>query len=285
MNDSIAHIISDWVEREPDPVDSEEEKDASLSTTLLHGLSILDCFKQSGNQLSNRKIAMSNAEISQQLGMNKATVSRLCKTLMSQNYLQKNSAGKFLLAPRILALSYPILSSMSWRQRAGELMDGLATFAQGNVSLSVFSGAETVFIKTSGGLTNYPHVPEIGMTTPLPETSSGRALLALLTPDELDQKLAEIKQAYPEALARHASKISDSIASCQTRGFCVAFGDWRANIFAASAPVGRTKDGICVSLTCGVPSYRSHRDEIETDLGPRIALVAENLRQMNILDT
>lgn len=227
---------------------------------------------------------MSNSEISAQLGMNKATVSRLCKTLVSQNYLRKNASGKFELAPRILALSYPILSSMPWRQRASELMDGLADFTQGNISLGVFSGAETVFVKTAGALTNFPHVPEIGMTTPVPETSTGRALLSMLSPDELDKKLAEIKQAYPDALARHATKISAAIESCQTRGFCVALGDWRETIYAASAPVGRTQDGLCVALTCGVPSYRSHRDEIETDLGPRIALVAENLRQLNIFE-
>ena len=284
MKDTIAQKISDWAAKEPESHRLSADKDQSLSTTLIHGLSILDCFKQSGVLPSSRKIAMSNAEISAQLGMNKATVSRLCKTLVSQNYLQKNEAGKFLLAPRILALSYPILSSMAWRKNASELMDGLAQFTQGNISLGVFTGAETVFIKTTGALSNFPHVPEIGMTTPVPKTSTGRALLSMLSDAELDEKLAEIKQSYPDALARYAPEISDAIENCRTRGFCVALGDWRETIYAASAPVGRTRDGLCVALTCGVPSYRSHRNEIETDLGPRIALVAENLRQLNIFE-
>lgn len=282
MTNQITQKILDWAEKQPDGQSDSDDKDLSLSTTLIHGLSILDCFKQSGNLPSSRKTAMSNAEISAQLGMNKATVSRLCKTLVSQGYLWKNNAGKFLLAPRILALSYPILTSMAWRQRASELMDGLAEFTQGNISLGVFSGAETVFIKTSGALTNFPHVPEIGMTTPVPETSTGRALLSMLLPDELDQKLAEIKQNYPDALARHAAEIGTAIESCQARGFCVSFGDWRKTIYGASAPVGRTSDGLCVVLTCGVPAYRSNVDEFEHDLGPRLASVAENLRLMDI---
>ena len=285
MTDIIAQKISDWAAKTPDNQSLSNDKDPSLSTTLIHGLSILDCFKQSGSLPASRKIAMSNAEISAQLGMNKATVSRLCKTLVSQNYLQKNEAGKFLLAPRILALSYPILSSMAWRQRASELMDGLAQFTQGNISLGVFSGAETVFIKTTGALTNFPHVPEIGMTTPLPETSTGRALLSMLTPDELEAKLAEIKQSYPEALSRYAGEIATAIESCQSRGFCVSFGDWRQTIYGASSPVGRTSDGLCVVISCGVPSYRSNADEFEHDLGPRLATVAENLRLMDIFKT
>lgn len=285
MNDQITQKLAEWAQKKPDNPKMSQDKDQSISTTLIHGLSILDCFKQSGNLPSNRKIALSNAEISALLGMNKATVSRLCKTLISQKYLRKSADGKFLLAPRILALSYPILSSMDWRQRAIELMDGLAQFTQGNISLGVFSGAETVFIKTSGALSNFPHVPEIGMTTPVPETSTGRSLLSMLTPVELDEKLDEIHEVYPDSLARHATSISQAIESCQARGFCVAFGDWRENIYGASAPVGRTKDGLCVVLTCGVPSYRSHRDEFENDLGPRLASVAKNLRLLNIFET
>lgn len=285
MTDDIAREISAMADKAPDSRPACDDKDASLSTTLIHGLRILDCFKQSGILPTSRKIALSNGEISAQLGMNKATVSRLCKTLVSQNYLQKNASGKFLLAPRILALSYPILSSMAWRQRASELMDGLAEFAQGNISLGVFSGADSVFIKTAGALNNFPHVPEIGMTTPLPETSAGRALLSMLTPDELNQKLAEIKQTYPEALNRYAGEIGAAIESCQSRGFCVSFGDWRKTIYGASSPVGRTSDGLCVVITCGVPSYRSNADEFEHDLGPRLASVAENLRLMDIFNT
>lgn len=285
MNDQIARKVAELAQKGPDDTETTPDKDQSLSTTLIHGLSILDCFKQTGNLPSNRKTALSNAEISAMLGMNKATVSRLCKTLISQNYLRKSADGKFILAPRILALAYPILSSMDWRQRAIELMDGLAQFTKGNISLGVFSGAETVFIKTSGSLTNYPHVPEIGMTTPLPETSTGRALLSMLSPDELDKKLDEIHQVYPASLARYATSISQAIEGCQTRGFCVAFGDWRANIYGVTAPVGRTKDGLCVVLTCGMPSFRSHKDEFENDLAPRLVSVAENLRQLNIFET
>lgn len=285
MTDQITQQILSWVEKKPETETVSTEKDASLSTTLIHGLSILDCFKQSGTLPSSRKIAMSNAEISAQLGMNKATVSRLCKTLVSQGYLWKTEAGKFVLAPRVLALSYPILSSMAWRQRAGELMDGLAQFTQGNISLGVFSGAETMFIKTTGALTNFPHVPEIGMTTPVPKTSTGRALLSMLSTNELDQKLSEIKQTYPEALSRYASEIGTAIKSCQSRGFCVTLGDWRKTIYGVSTPVGRTSDGQCVVLTCGVPSYRSNAEDLEQDLGPRLASVAENLRQMDIFKT
>lgn len=282
MTDQITQTILDWVKKEPQKAVVSDEKDVSLSTTLIHGLNILDCFKQSGVHPSSRKTSMSNAEISAQLAMNKATVSRLCKTLVSQGYLWKNAAGKFSLAPRILALSYPILSSMAWRQRATELMGDLAKFTQGNISLAIFSGAETMFIKTTGALTNFPHVPEIGMTTPVPETSTGRALLSMLSPDELDQKLSEIKQNYPDALARYATEIGTAIKSCQSRGFCVALGDWRKTIYGASAPVGRTPDGLCVVLSCGVPSFRSNADAFEHDLGPRLASVAENLRQMEI---
>lgn len=282
MSNSFSNTLNSWASKNAETPDTADGKDSSISTTLIHGLNILDCFKQSGNLPSDRVTALSNAEIAARLGMNKATVSRLCKTLILQNFLRKDAEGKFLLAPRTLALSYPILASMDWRQPATDLMEGLAKFSQGNISLAVFSGAETIFVKTTGASNNFPHVPEIGMTTPVPETSTGRALLSMLSDQELDQKMAEVKRVYPKALARHASKIIEAQQSCQTRGFCIALGEWRANIFAASAPVGRTSDGLCVVLTCGVPAYRTSRDELESDLGPRLALMAQTLREMKL---
>lgn len=164
-------------------------------------------------------------------------------------------------------------------------MNGLAEFAQGNISLGVFSGSETVFIMTAGTLANFPHVPETGMTTPVFETATGRALLSMLSSQELDHKLGEIKSDYPDAIAHNAPKIISGIESCKARGFCTSFGDWRKNIYGVSAPVGRAAGGLCVTLTCGVPSYRSHRRDIESDLGPRLTSVAEDLRLLDAFTT
>ncbi len=251
------------------------EKDLSVSSTLTNGLNILSSF-QSGAEI------LTNSEIASRLGLNKATVSRLCKTLVAQSYLRRNPSGGYRLDPKILTLSYPVLSSMSWRQRAARTMTEVAEISKGNVSLSVFAGPDTVFIQTAGTPGDFPHVPEIGMTTPVPSASNGRALLAMLTPEERAQKLEEVRRVYPHLLKAHAAAIDKAIESCAERGFCTSFGDWRETVFGASTPLGKTKDGLCVVMTCGIPTFRTSRQEIDNDLGPRLAAAAETLRLLEI---
>ncbi|MEL7444913.1 MAG: IclR family transcriptional regulator [Pseudomonadota bacterium] len=247
-----------------------------MSSTLTNGLGILGCF-QTGAEI------LTNAEIAHRLGLNKATVSRLCKTLVTQNYLRRDPFGGFRLDPKILSLSYPVLSSMSWRQRAIGVMVEVAEMANGNVSMSVLAGCDTVFIQTAGTPRDFPHVPEIGMTTPMPTSSPGRALLAMLSDEERAQKFAELRRVYPEHLEAHSKAIEEAIESCNQRGFCISFGDWRRTVFGISSPFARTPDGLCVVMTCGIPAFRTSRDEVENHLAPRLASSVETLRQMDIL--
>ncbi|WP_339716626.1 IclR family transcriptional regulator [uncultured Sneathiella sp.] len=266
----IAHV-----ERRRVPLDEIVDRDSSLSTTLIRGLDILACFL-GGDQ------TLTNAEIAKRVGINKATVSRLCKTLIALHYLRRAPQGGFQLAPGLLALSYPILSNMKWRRQAVNQMQEYAEIAKGNVSLAVFNGADAVYVQTVGDITDFPHVPEMGMTVPVAESSTGRSLLSLLSDEERAAKYLEVESIYPDAVERNKERINRAIESCQTKGYCISYGEWRENIYAMSAPVGITNDGLEVTLSCGIPAYRARKEDIEKDLAPRLASVAKNLRLFNI---
>jgi DNA-binding IclR family transcriptional regulator len=277
MSEDYTNLI-DRVERRHIPVSEMVDGDSSLSTTLIRGMEILGCFLD-GEQ------TLTNAQIAARIGINKATVSRLCKTLIALHYLRRDPNGGFKLAPGLLALSYPILSNMKWRRQSVSMMQEYADFSKGNVSLAVFNGPDAVYIQTIGDITNFPHVPEMGMTVPVADSATGRSLLSLLSDEERADKYLEVESAYPGALKRCEERIEHAILSCKKHGFCTSYGEWRETIYAMSAPVGRTSDGLVVTISCGIPAYRARREEIESDLAPRLASVAENLRLFNIFGT
>ena len=250
-------------------------KDKSLSSTLIRGIQILRCFSSTDERLTN-------AQIAEKLNINKASISRLCKTLVDQRYLRHDPIRGFRLAPAILALSYPVLSSMKWREEAYTIMADFADFSKGIASLAVFNGAEAIYIQTAGDTTGFPIVPEIGMTMNLTETTTGRALLSLLSQDALRKKYIEIEEYYPGSYEKKSTRIDSGIASCKQNGYCFAFEEWNENLHAFSAPVGCTSDGLYVALSCGIPSYRARREEITNDLAPRLAVVAKELQRMKV---
>lgn len=251
------------------------DKDTSLSTTLIRGLRILGCFKAD-------EVKLTNAQIAKRIGINKATVSRLCKTLVDQNYLRRDLNGGFRLSESILGLSYPVLASMKWREEALELMTEFAELSKGVTSLAVFSGADAIYVQTAGNLSNFPTSPEIGMTMPIAETLTGRALLSMLSDLELEEKLNEMESAYPGSFAQNKERINQAIKSCDENGYCVAFEEWHPNMYAISSPVARSVDGLDVCISCGIPSYRAMKEDIVNNLAPRLAMVASELRNISV---
>lgn len=227
---------------------------------------------------SNEDRALSNAEISRRLDMNRPTVSRLCKTLVHVGFLRRDPKGLFQLAPNLLSLAYPFLSSMPWRHEVTEMLNEVAELTGGSITLSVMSGDRFVQIKTAGQKDGYPHVPEIGLNGPLLRSSTGRALLSLLDDQELDDKMNELSASDPEGYKETLEQTTRSIEQCRNQGFCVAYGEWRANIVAAATPLGRTQDGLLVAMACGMPSFRVLSGQFEDDIGPRLMNAAEALR-------
>lgn len=252
-----------------------DEPEASVSTTLMRGLQVLECFAADER--------LTNAELARRLGLNKPTISRLCKTLVAMGYLRRDRDGGFRLAPRILTLAYPVLSAARWRHDAHEMMAEIARLTGGAVTLSVISGPDFVTVQSVGEARHHPHVPDIGISGPLVGSATGRALLSLLDDQALADKLAECRAADPAFFAANAGAMAAGLDRCRRDGFCTAFGEWRATIHAAAAPAGFSADGLPVALVCAVPSYRTSREAIETDLGPRLRDAARTLRDAGLL--
>jgi DNA-binding IclR family transcriptional regulator len=245
--------------------------DPSLSSTLIRGIGILQCFGATDRSLGN-------AEIARRVGLNRPTVSRLCKTLVHLGYLRREAKGAFRLAPKLLALNYPVLSGMPWRHDVVRTMRELADMCDGNCSLGVMSGDSFVHIQTAGVPPGWPFVPDIGQTGPLHGSALGWALLSMLHGREFEIKIAEIRGLNPAGFAACEERMSAAINRCLSEGFCVSYGDWRASLVAAAAPLGRTEDGLRVAIACAVPSYRAVAAYFENDFGPRLAAAAEAIR-------
>jgi DNA-binding IclR family transcriptional regulator len=67
---------------------------------------------------------------------------------------------------------------------------------------------------------------------------------------------------------------------CKERGFAVSLGEWRREIFGVAAPLYRTAGGDCLSVNCGIPSFRFSAEQIERECGPRILGLARSIRSL-----
>jgi DNA-binding IclR family transcriptional regulator len=247
--------------------------DPSFSTTLAHGLDVLAAFRNSSSSLSN-------ADLAQHTGLSRPTVSRLTYTLAQLGYLKRNDKGRFELGLGILAAAYPVLSALKVRQMARPLMRDFAAYAGGTVSIAMPFGLDFIYVETLRTTDAVPHVPDVGFTGSMATTAVGRALLSLFTEDELARYVQTVKTERPEEFDYVQMRTLPDIELCKERGFGISLGEWRREIFGVAAPIYRTPSGDCLSVNCGIPSFRFSAEQIERECGPRILGLARSIRSL-----
>jgi len=250
-----------------------DHSDPSFATTLAHGLDVLAAFHHGTGSLSN-------AELAERTGLSRPTVSRLTYTLAQLGYLKRDAKGRFELGLAVLAMAYPLLSAIKVRQTARPLMRDFAAYAGGTVSIAMPFGLDFIYVETMRTTDALPHVPDVGFSSSLASTAIGRALLSLFTSDELDAYVQRVKAERPHEADYVEARTLPDIELCRERGFAISLGEWRREIFGVAAPLYRTPAGDCLSVNCGIPSFRFNAEQIERDCGPRILGLARSIRSL-----
>jgi DNA-binding IclR family transcriptional regulator len=250
----------------------EPPADPSFATTLAHGLDVLAAFRSNPGPLSN-------AELAAHTGLSRPTVSRLTYTLAQLGYIKRDAKG-FVLGLGVLAAAYPVLSALKVRQLARPLMRDFAAYAGGTVSIAMPLGLDFIYVETLRTTDAVPHLPDVGFTSTLATTAVGRALLSLSTKEELDAYVARVKAERPEEADYVERRTLPDVELCRERGFAVSLGEWRREIFGVAAPLYRTPSGECLSVNCGIPSFRFSAEQIERECGPRILGLARSIKSL-----
>ena len=257
----------------PSAKSAKDQADPAFATTLAHGLDLLAAFR-------NRSGSLSNADLALHTGLSRPTVSRLTYTLAQLGYLKRDGKGRFQLGLGILAAAYPVLSALKVRQLARPLMRDFAAYTGGTVSIAMPFGLDFIYVETVRTTDAVAHLPDVGFTGTLATTAVGRALLSLFTPEEHAAYVADVRAERPEEADHVAKRMLPDIELCKERGFAVSLGEWRREIFGVAAPLYRSANGDCLSVNCGIPSFRFSAEQVERECGPRILGLARSIRAL-----
>lgn len=247
--------------------------DAAFATTLAKGLVVLEAFK-AGTTL------LGNMELSVLTGIPRPTVARLTHTLAELGYLRHDAdRAKYRVGARTLRMAHPLLADMQFRQVARPMMQELAQSVRGTVSIGLLDATSMIYVETARSGDVGPHAPDIGMPIPVVMTAMGRAAAATLPqPDAalLEKRLASEDT---ELWSAFRDKYRAGLAQCASRGFCTCWGEYMASIHAVAAPLLHASEtSQSFSINCGIPAFRLQPGQLEGEIGPRIAALADSIR-------
>lgn len=244
----------------------------AAARTLLRGLSLLEA-------VADAPAGVGVTEAADVTGLDKGTASRLLTTLRQQGYVQQRVDRQYVLGARVLWLVHAYQARHRiLAESARPHLERLRDTTRETVHLAVRDGLSMVFIDQHETDRAVRIRSAIGVRLPLHHTAMGRAILALMRPQERDRLLSEIDlDARRSGTTSDVDDIRRDIELAQERGW--AGIDRHDDVTRVAAAVVNQLGEPIAAITASGPSYRvdDHIDSIIDEVKATAAAISAAL--------
>ena len=233
-------------------------------------LDVLLCFNRQTPELNMTQIA-------ERISIHKSTVHRLLKTLEKKRFVERDqTTGVYRLGIQLLQMAYLTLEQNDLRRLAAPFMRRLWEQHRETVHLAVLDQADVVFLDAIESPQRVKLAAAIGQRLPAFATASGRAILAFM-PDEVVQDV--LKQGMPQYTRQTRSSpeaFADGLRLVQERGFALDEQEFEEGIDAVAAPIFDQSGQPVAAVSVAGPSYRLAHDQL-LEIGPLVLATARDI--------
>ncbi len=161
--------------------------ETTVTRTLSRGLDVLEALARANED------GLGPSAIGQRVSLDKATVTRLLRTLVEAGYVTQDEATRrYRLTGRILWLAHRATVRLDLRSVARPHLAALRDELGETVHLGVMEGLGVVYVDKLEAANSIQLVSAIGQTMPLHSTSLGKAMLAALPDEEREATYARM---------------------------------------------------------------------------------------------
>src|SRR5579862_2848200 len=197
---------------------------------LAKGLAVIRAF-------SRDHAAMSLSEIARSARIPAATARRCLLTLEELGYVTR-SGRDFLLRPKVLELGAAYLESMNIEQLTKNHLEELARNTSDSAALCVLDGVEIVYVARTSVRTLLRLEAHVGSRFPAHATSTGRVLLAGVSPERLELYFETARfEAFTEHTVTDAQKLRGLIEEARRNGYSAVEDELAYGVIALAVPV------------------------------------------------
>lgn len=244
---------------------------------IAKGMAVLESFDTERQRL-NATLAAERA------GLTRAAARRHLLTLAHLGYLETDGSY-FWMSPKVLRFSGSYLASSRLPRALQPTLNRLAAQTQESFSAVVLDGEEVVIVARSGSYGAPTRVLayglHLGARLPAHATSTGRVLLAALSPTQLTAwfKARRLSRLTPQTITQ-ARVLRQRIVQARKDDFCFASEEHELGVQALAVPLrdmqGRTVAALNVVLSGG----RYQEEALRRDLLPLLFEAAREVRAL-----
>jgi IclR family transcriptional regulator, pca regulon regulatory protein len=244
--------------------------DPDFMTSLARGLAVIRAF-------SDQRRSLTIAQISHKTGIPRAAVRRCLHTLRQLGYADAE-ANNFSLKPKVLTLGYSYLSSTPLTVSALPFLNQISRTLNESCSLAVLDENEVLYVARSATSRIMSVALNTGSRLPAYCTSLGRAILAHLPPDDLDDYFSKVElKAFTDRTIVSARRIREILAEVREKGYALVEEELEIGLRSIAVPVRGASGEVVAALNVGAQATRVSSRQMKEEFYPVLQRGAHEL--------
>ncbi len=200
--------------------------------------------------------ALTPAELSQRVELNRSTVYRLLNALQHEGLIAADEQGRYRLGPELAILGALALRQIDLRALAQPYMRSLVAQTGETVDLEVLHGAQTLIIDEVSGDHLVSAASNVGTLYPAHCASTGKALLAQLAPEAVHVALEGALVARGPRSITDRDALSEELALVRARGYATSYDELEAHLNAIGAAIFDHRGVAVAAISVSAPAAR-----------------------------
>jgi DNA-binding IclR family transcriptional regulator len=209
-------------------------------------------------ELATATDGLTTAELVERMGLSRPTVYRILRALSDEDFVRQVGTGRYTVGPAFMVIAGSTYRGLRHDMRP--FMRGLSTELGETIDLAMLDNGEALFVDQYVAVQGLRVVAHMGARLPLHSTASGKALLSVLMPEEVDKILAATLKGYtPNTIVDHAA-LHAELGRIRESGVAYDHEEYVMGVCAVATPV-HDAVGAVGAFTVEVPVARFQGNE------------------------
>jgi len=229
--------------------------------------------------LGNRASPLTLSEICETINLNMSTTYRLLQTLISKGFVHYDEfSGKYRLGIKTFRIGNAALYAIDFRAEARPLLQELVSLCKETANLVILDGNEVVYIEQVESRSMVRMLARLGSRLPAYSTGGGKAILAYLEEEELNEYLVR-QNLVPHTVNTITSptELKKALARIRQDGYAVDREEMEYGVRCVAAPIRNYTGKVIAALSVSGPGARMTDEYVEARLAPLVKQFADRI--------
>lgn len=205
------------------------------------------------------------SELARQLRLPKTTVHRALVTLQAAGWLRMSGEDltRWYLTTRALDVGSHVSPLLGLRETAFPVMARLRDVTGETIHLSIVEGDKIYLLERLDSPNIVRTVNKIGGSAPFHASATGKAVLALMPADIIEQTMSSGLTAFTEHTITDPDRLRAELEAVRRCGYATNMGEWRPDVIAVATALCDHSGRSFAALNVSAVASRTSPEDVE----------------------